>query len=101
MSQARAAATPAPAVAHAGALHAVAPPSSPAEREADRFADSFVAADAGPAWSFGDVPVHAAGDTRLAPSLEARLGAALGADVSGVRVHEGPDAADLTQRAGA
>lgn len=101
MSQARSTATPAPAVAYAGGLHTVAPPSSPAEREADRFADSFVTSDQGPAWSFGDMPVHAGDDARLAPALEARLGAGLGADLSGVRLHEDGDAADLTQRAGA
>jgi hypothetical protein len=101
MSQARSTAAPAPAVAYAGGLHAVAPPSSPAEREADRFADSFVAADGGPGWSFGDVPVHAGDGARLAPTLEARLGAELGADLTEVRLHDGPEAADLTTRAGA
>lgn len=101
MSQSRSAATPAPAVAHAGGLHAVAPVSSPAERDADRFADSFVSSEHGPAWSFGDVPVHPGDEARLAPSLEARLGAELGADLSGVRLHDDRDAADLAQRAGA
>jgi hypothetical protein len=101
MSQAHVAAPHAPAVAHAEGLHAVAPASSSAESEAERFADSFVSPDRGPAWSFGDVPVHTGDDARLAPSLEARLGAELDADLSGVRLHEDDDADDLTRRAGA
>lgn len=100
MSQSHATAPQAPTVAHAGGVHAVAPPHAAAEREADRFADSFVA-DAGPAWSFGDVPVHAGADDRLAPDLETGLGAALGTDVSAVRLHQDDEAADLARRAGA
>lgn len=88
-----------PAVAHAGAMHAVAPAHAAAEREADRFADAFVATEPGPSWSFAGVPVH--DGAPLAPGVGARLGAALGADVSAVRLHEGPEAADLTRRAGA
>jgi hypothetical protein len=94
-------ATQAPAVAHAGGVHTVAPAHAPAEREADRFAESFVATDPGPAWSFGEQPVHSSEGGRLAPVLEARLGAALAADVSDVRLHEGEEAADLAERAGA
>jgi len=101
MSHAPAVATQAPAVAHAGGVHAVAPAHAPAEREADRFAESFASADPGPAWSFGEVPVHAGDGARLGPGLEARLGAALDADLSGVRLHEDSEAADLARRAGA
>jgi hypothetical protein len=101
MSHAPAVATQAPAVAHAGGVHAVAPAHAPAEREADRFAESFASADPGPAWSFGEMPVHAGDGARLETGLEARLGAALDADLSAVRVHQDSDAADLAQRAGA
>jgi len=101
MTHAPAGATQAPAVAHAGGVHAVAPAHAPAEREADRFAESFASADPGPAWSFGEVPVHAGDGARLGQGLEARLGAALDADLSSVRLHEDSDAADLSRRAGA
>jgi len=101
MSQVHSPAVQAPAVAHAAGVHAVAPALAPAERDADRFAESFVAADPGPAWSFGEVPVHTGAGARLGPGLEARLGAALDADLSEVRVHDDSEAADLTWRAGA
>ena len=101
MSHAPPVATQGPTVAHAGGLHAVAPVSSPAEHEADLFADAFVAQEQGPAWSYGDVPVHGGGDRRLAPALETSLGAALDADLAAVRLHDDAEAADLTERAGA
>lgn len=105
MTSAPVVAPQAPAVAHAGGVHAVAPAHAAAEREADRFADSVVEsvapADAGPGWSFGEVPVHAEGSGRLAQGQEARLGAALDADLSSVRLHEDGDATDLARRAGA
>ena len=101
MTAARAVATPAPAVAHDGGVHAVAPAQAPAEREADRFADSFAATSPGPSWSFGEVPVHAGDGARLGQGLEGRLGAALDADLSAVRLHEDGDAADLARRSGA
>jgi hypothetical protein len=99
MSPAHVVAGPAPAVAHAGGLHTVAPETSSAEREANRFAESFVSG--APGWSFADHPVHAApgDDVSLEPGLQARLGAALGTDVSDVRLHDGPEAADLAKRA--
>jgi len=101
MSQTHAATSAEPQVAQGGAVHAVAPAHSAMERDAERFADGFVAGDQGPGWSFAGQPVHAASDdgAPLTPGWQARLGAALGDDVSHVRVHQGAEAADLTRRA--
>jgi len=101
MSQTHAAPSAEPQVAHGGTVHAVAPAHSAVERDAERFADAFVGGDQGPGWSFAGQPVHAASDqgAPLTPGWQARLGAALGDDVSRVRVHQGAEAADLTRRA--
>lgn len=110
----------APAAERASGVHGLGRADAPAEREADRFADS-VDAPAGrfAGWSYGTVPVsvgsaESEGPTGtgvhvalpgvgrpLNPGLESSLGARLGTDLSRVRVHDDEHAADTAHRAGA
>lgn len=95
-------------------VRAVAHPHAPAEHEADRFAER-TAGGAGlfAGWAFDAVPVHdpapdAAVDTALTEpgrpldrGLARSMGAQLRTDLSGVRIHDGLEGADLARRAGA